>query len=172
MAGAAGTGGVAGAGGVPNTGGVIGSGGATSAGGAAGIADSGVSFGCAACEAAVCAPQGVGCDSLTATARTTCDAALSCIRRRHCAIDGDTSFCYCGTANQDDGSCASAPLGACVTELEAADPNIQPADTVTARFDKIAADLVDPSLPIGRATDLIACDALSCNTPGQCAGMF
>ena len=90
----------------------------------------------------------------------------------HCAIDGDTSYCYCGTASQDDGSCSAAPLGMCIAALEAADPNILPTDTVVQRFNKIAADLVDTSLPIGKATGLIGCDAFSCNTPTTCAGQF
>ena len=81
-----------------------------------------------------------------------------------CAIDGDASYCYCGTASQDDGSCAAGPLGPCQAELEAADPNVLPTDTVTQRFSKVATDFVDPTLPIGAATDLIGCDAFSCGS--------
>jgi hypothetical protein len=117
---------------------------------------------CSVCEAQICDPQGVGCDGLTGAAQATCQAAVSCIKASGCAIDGDASSCYCGTASQDDGSCAAAPLGVCIAELEAADPNILPTDTVTQRFNKVATDFVDPTLPIGRATGLIGCDAFSC----------
>ncbi len=109
---------------------------------------------------------------MTGTALTACNNAVACIRTTHCDIDGDTSYCYCGTASQDDGSCSAAPLGLCITQFEAADPNILPTDTVTQRFNKIAADLVDTSLPIGKATGLIGCDAFSCNTATTCAGQF
>lgn len=167
--GGAGTGG-AGTGGA-GTGGA-GTGGAGTGGAGTGGMSGGVTAACAACETQICAPQGVGCSTLTGSARTACEAAVSCMRTTHCAIDGDTSYCYCGTASQDDGSCSAAPLGLCITQLEAADPNILPTDTVTQRFNKVAADLVDPSLPIGKATGLIGCDAFSCNTPATCQGQF
>jgi len=149
-----------------------GTGGAASGGSGTGGAASGGANGCQTCETQVCVPQGVGCSSLTGTALTACNNAVACIRTTHCDIDGDTSYCYCGTASQDDGSCSAAPLGLCITQFEAADPNILPTDTVTQRFNKIAADLVDTSLPIGKATGLIGCDAFSCNTATTCAGQF
>jgi hypothetical protein len=166
-----GTGG-AGTGGAGTGGAIIGTGGAGTGGAASGGSAGGITAGCAACETSICVPQGVGCSTLTGSARTACDAAVTCIRTSHCDVDGDTSFCYCGTASQDDGSCSAAPLGLCIRELEAADPNILPADTVTQRFNKIAADLVDPALPLGKATGIIGCDAFSCNTVTTCSGQF
>ncbi|MEP6652026.1 MAG: hypothetical protein ABJA82_01625 [Myxococcales bacterium] len=166
--GGAGTGG-AGTGGSATGG--AGTGGAGTGGGATGGAG-GVTAGCQTCETNICVPQGVGCSTLTGTAKTNCEAAVACVRSTHCDVDGDTSFCYCGTASQDDGSCSAAPLGLCIQTFEAADPNILPTDTVTQRFNKIAQDLVDPSLPLGKATGLIGCDAFSCNTATTCAGQF
>jgi len=167
--GGAGTGGAAtgGAGtGGAGTGGA-GTGGMMATGGAGGV-----TAGCAACEASICVPQGVGCSTLTGSAKTVCEAAVACVRTNHCDMDGDTSYCYCGTASQDDGSCSAAPLGPCIAAFEAADPNIVSTDTVAQRFNKIAADLVDPALPLGKATGLIGCDAFSCNTPTTCQGQF
>lgn len=200
MGGVIASGGASGAASVPATGGTLGSGGGpasgtdgnfgsggTAAGGAAassGATASGgasgavvLTPGCMACEAGICAVQepasgGLGCFGLLGSEKTTCELAVACMRASHCAIDGDTSYCYCGTANQDDGSCASAPLGPCVAALEAADPRILPTDSQGTRFAKVAMDLVDPTLPIGKATGLISCDAFSCNTTATCAGQF
>jgi hypothetical protein len=94
------------------------------------------------------------------------------MRSTHCAVDGDASYCYCGDASIDDGSCASAPLGVCKAALEAADPNLLPDDGVLARFNKVAVDFTDPGLPIGQATQLLGCLSYFCNTPDTCAGQF
>ena len=172
--GTTGSGGAAGAGGRGGAGGVTGSGGATSsggAGGAGGMSDI-ATAGCRTCEAAQCAPQGYGCQLLTGNARTLCTAVEACIRANKCDPDGDTSFCYCGTASQDDGTCLAGPLGPCVAVMEAADTNILATDTALQRANKIFADLVDPSIPLGKATNLMGCDAFSCNTAPACAGQF
>lgn len=158
------------------TGGASGQGGTRASGGASGAAVV-LPPGCAACEANICAVQepasgGLGCFTLTGSDKIACERAVACMRATRCAVDGDASYCYCGSANQDDGSCASAPLGPCVAALEAADPHILPADSRGTRFAKVAMDLVDPTLPLGKATGLIGCDALSCNTPSTCAGQF
>jgi hypothetical protein len=131
-----------------------------------------VTAGCRTCEAAQCAPQGYGCNLLSGTAKSLCDAVEACIRTNKCDPDGDTSFCYCGTADQGDGTCLSGPLGPCVAVMEAADTNILPTDTALQRANKIFADLVDPAIPLGKATNLMGCDAFSCNTASTCAGQF
>ena len=180
---AAGTGGLIGTGGLTASGGTMGGGGSNggSAGGssggggsAGGMTGGGVTVtpGCRACEAAQCAPQGYGCNLLTGSAQTLCNAVEACIRSHKCDPDGDTSFCYCGAANQDDGSCLSMPLGPCVAVMEAADTNILSSDTALQRANKIFADLVDPSLPLGKATDLLGCDAFSCNALNECFGQY
>jgi hypothetical protein len=166
--GGSGTGGAGTGGAVASTGGA-GTGGAGTGGA---MASGGITLGCQQCETAVCLPQGVGCSTLTGTAKTACDAAVACVRTTHCDVQGDASFCYCGTASQDDGSCSAAPLGLCIAQFEAADPNILPTDSVTVRFNKIATDLVDPTLPIGKATGIIGCDAFSCDMPTACTGQF
>jgi hypothetical protein len=120
----------------------------------------------------VCTPQGVGCSAFTGEAALACLTAVDCMRSTHCAIDGDASYCYCGSASIDDGSCASAPLGVCKAELESADPNVLPDDGVLARFNKVAVDFTDPGLPIGQATQLLGCLSYFCNTPDTCAGQF
>jgi len=120
----------------------------------------------------VCTPQGVGCSAFTGDAAVACQMAVDCMRSTHCAVDGDASYCYCGDASIDDGSCASAPLGVCKAALEAADPNLLPDDGVLARFNKVAVDFTDPGLPIGQATQLLGCLSYFCNTPDTCAGQF
>jgi len=152
-----------------SVGGSTGMGGSTGSGGSSGPV---VTAACRSCEAAQCAPQGYGCQLLTGSAQTLCNAVEACVRTNHCDPDGDTSFCYCGSASQDDGSCVSMPLGPCIAVMEAADTNILSTDTASQRANKIFADLVDPSLPLGKATNLMGCDAFSCGAANQCGGQF
>jgi len=109
---------------------------------------------CKACEDLRCDPTLAGCDVFTGADKVACDNLVACIRARHCAPTGDAFACYCGTAS-DIACLTGAGNGPCKAEMEVAahttDPGI------------IANVFVDPSLPIGRATNLIGCDAESCS---------
>jgi hypothetical protein len=109
---------------------------------------------CGACETAKCDATLAGCGSLTGADKAACDALVACIRTQHCAPAGDAQPCYCGTAT-DIGCLSGMANGKCKAEVEAAAKSTDPG--------AIANEFVDPSFPIGRATNLIGCDHDSCS---------
>jgi hypothetical protein len=108
---------------------------------------------CGACETAKCDATLAGCGSLTGSDKAACLALVACIRVKHCAPVGDAFACYCGTAS-DIACLTGMGNGACKPEMEAAAKTTDPGI--------IANIFVDPSFPIGRATNLVGCDAESC----------
>jgi hypothetical protein len=134
------------------TGGASGSGGAVGSGGASGSGGTGGDL-CGACEAAQCDPTIAGCGSLTGTDQQLCLNLVSCIRAQHCAPKGDAQPCYCGSAS-DIGCLSGQASGLCKAQVEAAAKSIAPAT--------IANEFVDPTFPIGLATNLAGCDHDSC----------
>jgi hypothetical protein len=97
------------------------------------------------------------------TARSDlCKQVMACARATGCAVEGDDTPCYCGTAN--DSACQSGGAnGPCKSIIEAASESTDPSD-VAARFGN--ADPNDPApYAIGFATFLVGCDFASCNDP-------
>jgi hypothetical protein len=114
---------------------------------------------CAKCEAVQCDPTIAGCGSLTGADQTACLALVACIRMTGCSKAGDAQPCYCGTAS--DIACLSGSAnGACKAQVEAA---AKSTDAGT-----IANEFVDPTFPVGLATNLIGCDATSSCAPPVC----
>lgn len=110
---------------------------------------------CATCEASKCdafygAPNAWGCDTLTGTAKTNCQALLSCIRTNHCATaGGDAQPCYCGAVS--DATClGGGAIGVCKTAYETA--------AATTDFNVIINGFTDPTTTFGRANNEITCD--------------
>ncbi len=111
---------------------------------------------CETCEAGKCdaffgAPGAWGCAGLTGTAKTNCEALVTCIRNTDCAVaTNDSQACYCGTA-ADLACLTGAANGACKAQYEAA-AGTTDAGTIAGLF-------VDPSSPVGLASNQITCDA-------------
>ncbi len=110
---------------------------------------------CGTCEASKCdaffgAPGAWGCAGLTGTARSNCEALVSCIRTTHCAVaTSDAQACYCGTAT--DLACLTGMAnGQCKAQYEAAAGTMD-AGTIAGLF-------TDPSSPVGLADNQITCD--------------
>ena len=122
---------------------------------------SGVSL-CSACENSKCdafygQPGAWGCNGLTGTAKTSCDALLTCIRTAHCSTStGDAQPCYCGTVT--DAQClGGAANGVCKTQYETA--------AGTTDFNVIINGFVDPTTTFGRVNNQITCDGDTSSTP-------
>jgi hypothetical protein len=111
---------------------------------------------CGTCEAGKCdaffgGPGAWGCAGLTGTAKTNCEALVTCIRTTHCAAaTNDAQACYCGTAT-DLACLTGAANGSCKAQYEAAGGTTDPG--------ALAGLFTDPSSPVGLADNQITCDA-------------
>jgi cysteine-rich repeat protein len=122
---------------------------------------------CSACEANKCdaffgSPGAWGCAGLTGSAKTKCEALVTCIRTSHCAVaTSDAQACFCGTAG--DLACLTGMAnGACKAQYEAAAGSSDPG--------VIAGLFTDPSSPVGLADNQITCDVDTSSTP-NCTGV-
>jgi cysteine-rich repeat protein len=111
---------------------------------------------------AACNPASSGCTQLTGMDRTLCENLVSCMRMTGCPVNatGDAQPCYCGTAS-DLACLGGAANGMCRTQVEAAAkiPAGTPADQIP---EMVANGFADASLPLGRAANLMRCDAAAC----------
>jgi hypothetical protein len=114
---------------------------------------------CAKCETAQCDPTIAGCGSLTGADQTACLALVACIRMTSCSKNGDAQPCYCGAVS-DTVCLTGGAIGPCKAQVEAA---AKSTDSGT-----IANEFVDPSFPLGLATNLIGCDATTSCAPPVC----
>jgi hypothetical protein len=104
---------------------------------------------CERCSCIQCTPQALQCrDGGNATLNMQCVTLIDCARASQCSRDP----CYCGSA--DIFTCATAPAGPCIPEVEAA-AGSQNALDIAARQD-------DPAFAIGRANALGDCSLTQC----------
>jgi hypothetical protein len=187
-AGSSGSGGLpasSGSGGSPGTGGAVASSGGATGGATRGGTGGAVGGGggppaayntCRTCEVQMCQDKVVACEQAQGAAaagpatgmarKDLCLALVACIRATRCAFSGadpgDTGPCYCGTADLGNGACGvpGAANGPCKSQIEAAgestDPNVIGARLVPPDFN------IPPPEALGRATNLIGCDAFQC----------
>ncbi len=104
-----------------------------------------------------CDPTKSGCTLLTGMDKTLCLDLVDCMRMTGCPVNatGDSQICYCGTAS-DIGCLGGSANGVCKAKVEAAAKSTDP--------EVIANGFTDPSLPLGRAANLMVCDSKACMT--------
>ena len=94
----------------------------------------------------------MGCDTLGGEDRTLCENLVKCLRAHPTCRSEDPFVCYCGPAEGIE--CTQAPKGECLQEIFAAAKTTDPTEA-GVRFYKW-------DFPVGRASQLIACDINVC----------
>ncbi len=105
-----------------------------------------------------CDPTTMGCQLLQSdAARTKCNALYVCLRDTHCLVNSNPLPCYCGDANPDVCSMPSftgTRNGACIQQIIAA--------AGTSDVPTIIANIVNPNIALGAATNLAICRSTFC----------
>lgn len=145
-----------GTGGTPASGGRQGSGGMP---GASGGSSGGGS--CEECSRAMCDPDADGCWDITnAGDKSLCESVLACFLTNTCASGGDATRCFCGTAGAMCWENGAAD-GPCLDSVFAA------AKVSSGMGSAVRVPFSSGSSPLGRASNLLICQAAVC--PTECA---